>query len=202
MILRLDTENLEAAARACAKELGRPGAVALIPTETVYGLVCPWSDKNARDRIYALKHRADDKPLAAFFPDVESVVKELGRIPENAEKAARRFCPGAITIVVPDGKGSTFGFRIPDHPFVLALLKSFGGPLASTSANLSGQPAALSIEEALKSIDGSPAISIDSGCIERDSKASTVVVFDEKGAWRIVRPGPVSQEAIAEALGG
>ncbi len=200
MILRIDAMNIESSASRCAQELSKPGAVALVPTETVYGLVCAWSDQTARDRIYALKRRADTKPLAAFFPDVESVVKELGSLPPEAEKAARAFCPGAITIVVPDGKGSTFGFRIPDHPFVLALLKKFGGPLASTSANLSGQPAALSAENALKSIDGSPEISIDGGAIDKDSKASTVVVFDGRGGWKIVRPGPISQEAIAQAL--
>jgi L-threonylcarbamoyladenylate synthase len=174
--------------------------VALVPTETVYGLVCAWSCQEARDRIYALKHRADNKPLAAFFPDLESVRKQLPSLPGKAEKAARAFCPGPITIVVPDGAGSTFGFRIPDHPFVLALLKSFGGPLASTSANLSGQPAALSVEEALKSVDGEPEAIVDGGAIAPDSKASTVVVFCADGSWKIVRPGPITQAQLEEAL--
>jgi len=194
-------KNLESLAENCARALSMPGAVALVPTETVYGLVCKWSDAVARDRIYALKHRADSKPLAAFFPDVESVEREFAPLPPAAKRAAMAFCPGAITIVYPDGKGSTFGFRIPDHPFVLALLKRLNAPLASTSANLSGQPAALSVEEALKSIDGKPAMTIDGGVIPKGSKASTVVVFDEQGSWRIVRPGPISQEQLEKAIG-
>lgn len=200
MILRLNSMDIETAAAHCAETLAKPGAVALIPTETVYGLVCDWNDKAARDMIYALKHRADDKPLAAFMPDVESAVREFGPIPANAETVARSFCPGPMTIVVPDGRGSTAGFRIPDHPFGLALLRKHGRPLASTSANLSGQPAALSVEEALKSMDGSPSICIDGGGINKDSKASTVVVFDSKGCWKIARPGPISQEDIEKAL--
>jgi hypothetical protein len=90
-------------------------------------------------------------------------MKVFGPMPEKAERAARAFCPGPITVVYPDGKGSTFGFRVPDHPFVLELLKKFGGPLASTSANLSGRPAALSVEDALASIDGAPDFRVDGG---------------------------------------
>jgi L-threonylcarbamoyladenylate synthase len=200
MLARLENRNLNETAANCAKTLKKPGAVALVPTETVYGLVCDWNDAGARDKIYALKRRADSKPLAAFFPDVDSVLKVFGPMPEKAERAARAFCPGPITVVYPDGKGSTFGFRVPDHPFVLELLKKFGGPLASTSANLSGRPAALSVEDALASIDGAPDFRVDGGKIPADSKASTVVVFDDKGAWKIVRPGPISQAQLEAAL--
>ncbi len=199
-ILELQGATLEDVAEECAKALSRPGSVALVPTETVYGLVCGWDDAAARDRIYQLKHRADGKPLAAFMPDVATAFKHLGGMPGNAMKAAEAFCPGPITIVVPDGKGSTFGFRIPDHPFVLALLRSFGGALASTSANLSGKPATLSVPDALGSLDGEPEMAIDGGAIDESSKASTVVQFTED-SWSILRPGPISREQLEAVIG-
>jgi len=201
-IIKLSSTSHENAAAQCAESLAAPGAVALVPTETVYGLVCDWNDAAARERVYKLKHRADNKPLAAFMPSPEAAAKALGSsMPEAAEKAAKAFCPGPITVVVPDGKGSTFGFRVPDHPFVLALLLQRGAPLASTSANLSGKPAALSVEEALGSLDGEPDLVVDGGPIDPSSLASTVVQFTES-SWKILRPGPISQAQLETAISG
>ncbi len=188
--------NSESALSETVAALRSPGAVALVPTETVYGLVCDWNDKTARNRIYELKHRAENKPFAAFVPNIESLPPEVDAIPEAARKICEAFCPGPVTLVIPDKFGSTFGFRIPDHPFILKLLREYGGALASTSANLSGTPAALSVDEALKSIDGEPEIAVDGGGLPADSKASTVILVQEDSTWRILRPGPVSEESL------
>ncbi len=192
MIIR----NCENALPETVAVLRGPGAVALVPTETVYGLVCDWNDKAARARIYELKHRAENKPFAAFVPDLESLPQEVDTIPEAARKICEAFCPGPVTLVVPDKSGSTFGFRIPDHPFILKLLREYGGALASTSANLSGAPAALSMEDALKSIDGEPEIAVDGGVLPSDSRASTVILVQADSSWRILRPGPVSEQSL------
>ena len=108
--------------------------------------------------------------------------------------------PGPLTLVVPDGHGSTFGFRIPDHPFILALLSEVRMPLASTSANLSGEPPALNVPDALRSIDGTPDLVVDGGPIAPGSPASTVIQVGEDGTWKILRPGPVSEEAVRRTL--
>ncbi|OQA81109.1 MAG: Threonylcarbamoyl-AMP synthase [Lentisphaerae bacterium ADurb.Bin242] len=192
MIIR----NCENALPETVAVLRGPGAVALVPTETVYGLVCDWNDKAARARIYELKHRAENKPFAAFVPDLESLPQEVDTIPEAARKICEAFCPGPVTLVVPDKSGSTFGFRIPDHPFILKLLREYGGALASTSANLSGAPAALSMEDALKSIDGEPEIAVNGGVLSSDSRASTVVLVQADSSWRILRFGPVSEQSL------
>lgn len=202
MMLRLELDPARGhaeAVKACAKALRNPGSVALVPTETVYGLVCAWDDAAARDRIYALKRRSESKPLAAFLPDIEAASECVPSLPAAAIHMAKAFCPGPITIVVPDGKGATFGFRIPGHPFILALLESFGRPLASTSANLSGTPPALCIDNALSSLDGTPDTAIDGGPLPEDSLASTVVEVSGSG-WRVLRPGPITAEAIAASL--
>ena len=189
-------KTCETALSATVAVLKRPGAVALVPTETVYGLVCDWNDKAARARIYELKHRAENKPFAAFVPNLESLPPEVDVLPLAARKICEAFCPGPVTLVVPDKNGSTFGFRIPDHPFILKLLREYGGALASTSANLSGAPAALSVDEALESIDGEPEIAVDGGVLPADSKASTVILVNVDSTWRILRPGPVSEQSL------
>jgi L-threonylcarbamoyladenylate synthase len=113
----------------------------------------------------------------------------VAEIPRAARILAEKFCPGPITIIIPDGKGSTFGFRIPDHPFIIELLKASGRTFASTSANLSGQPAALNVDDALASIDGTPEVVVDWGPLPPDSKASTVVMVNADSSWKILREG-------------
>lgn len=176
--------------------LKQVGSVLLVPTETVYGLVCDWDDALARRKIYELKQRSEKKLLAAFVGDLKALPQEILPLPENAVKIAKAFCPGPVTLVVPDRRGGTFGFRIPDHPFILDLLRSYGKALASTSANLSGQKAALSVEEAIAGLDGEVDLIVDGGALPSDSLASTVIMVNEDSSWRILREGPVSQEEI------
>lgn len=181
--------------------LKRKGSVLLVPTETVYGLVCDWEDSEARDRIYAMKHRAENKPLAAFLPDVSYAEILCGcPLPENAEKLAHAFMPGPITLVVPDASGSTFGFRIPDHPFILSLLKLYGRALASTSANRSGQPPALEVGYALETLAEQPDFTVDGGALPKDSIASTVVLVNADNSYKILREGLITQSMIESAL--
>ncbi len=175
------------------------GSVILAPTETVYGLICACDDEAAREKIYALKHRPESKQLAVFLPDLSFVKEFAPELSGPAKIFAEHFMPGPVTLVVPDGKGSTFGFRIPDHPFILSLLREYGRPLASTSANLSGEPAALNIPDALASLDGEPDLAVDGGCIPEGSLASTVIVTEPR-SWKIVRKGPVTEEMLKNVL--
>ncbi len=180
--------------------LKKKGSVLLVPTETVYGLICAADDVDACRKIYELKHRPTNKLLANFVSSVEIVKNKIGSLPSNACILAEHFCPGPLTIVVPDGKNGTFGFRIPDHPFVLELLNRFHNIIASTSANLSGTPAALSVPEALSTLSGEPDLSVDGGKISDNSVASTVVQFFSDNSWKILRNGPISFEDIQNVI--
>ena len=183
------------------KTLSRQGSVLLVPTETVYGLVCDWSDSRARDRIYAMKHRSENKPLAAFLPSVDSAEEISGcPLPFAARRLAEVLMPGPLTLIVPDQNGSTFGFRIPDHPFILSLLKLYGRALASTSANRSGQPPALEVGYALETLAEQPDFTVDGGALPKDSIASTVVLVDADNSYKILREGLITQSMIESAL--
>lgn len=179
-----------AVAERAVEVLRRPGSVVLLPTETVYGLVCRAEDRDAVERIYALKDRDFSKPLSWFVFDWRTLGR-FGVILEGLpEKLAEEYCPGPITIIASRTDGTTVGFRIPDHPLVLEILRRIDVPLASTSANLSGRPNALTVGEALAELTGEVDLAIDAGAIPADAQPSTVVLATGKEP-KVLRPGPI-----------
>ena len=189
------------AGKKAAELLKQKGAVLIVPTETVYGLICPWEDEEARKKIYDLKHRSPTKLFAAFVPDVSVAEQLCGReLPPAAKRLADKFMPGAITLIVPDQNGATFGFRIPDHPFIMDLLKYYKGAVASTSANLSGEPPALDLPTALRTIDGAPAGAVDGGALPEDSVPSTIIQVTAENQVKIIRTGLISEQKIRNVL--
>ncbi|MBR2439012.1 MAG: threonylcarbamoyl-AMP synthase [Lentisphaeria bacterium] len=189
------------AGKKASELLKQKGAVLIVPTETVYGLICAWEDDEARKKIYDLKHRSPTKLFAAFVPDISVAEQLCGReLPAAAKRLAEKFMPGAITLIVPDKNGATFGFRIPDHPFILDLLKQYNGALASTSANLSGEPPALDLPTALRTIDGAPAGAVDGGALPADSIPSTIIQVTADNQVKIIRTGLISEQKIHSAL--
>ena len=187
-VLDLAAAGLEAAVDAACEALSRPGAVVLVPTETVYGLVCRADDAAARQRIYDLKDRDATKPLGWFVAEWRRLA-DCGVLLEGLPaELAVKHCPGPITIIAPLRNGGTVGFRVPDHPFMLALLRRMNCPLAQTSANHSGHPNALTVQAALAELSGELPLAVDSGPIAPDALASTVV--DATGAApKVLRQG-------------
>ncbi len=178
---------------------GRPDAVLLIPTETVYGLACAWGSVGGRAKIRQAKRREPDKPLQMLAGSVEMARRHGAILAGVAERIAMKFFPGPLTLVVPSSDGGTIGFRIPDHAFVLDLLRRLDAPLAATSANLAGEPPALSVDDALAKLDAAPDLAVDAGPLPATSIASTVVKADAEG-FEILRPGPITSDAIHHSL--
>ena len=197
-MIRISCSDASAAVVFC-DFLRRDDGVLLVPTETVYGLVCDAAHEAARAKIYEMKRRPSSKLLTLFFASRQAAETAFPAMPETAKRFAAAFCPGPVTLIVPDGDAFT-GFRIPDHPALLRLLEAYGRPLASTSANLSGQPPAHTVDEALKSLEIPPDAILDGGAIPPDSVASTVIKVERDGAWIILRLGPVTEEMLQAAL--
>ena len=190
-MIRLRSEN---AAQKAAELLKKPGAVLLVPTETVYGLVCRYGDRDAEERIYRMKHRDSAKRLGCFIRGLEQLpeLRPAGQVRLLVEK----YCPGPLTIVAEKSDGNTIGFRIPDHPFLQELLARTGFVLAQTSANRSGRPNVRSADEALAELCEKPDMVVDGGVIPPDAQASTVV--DASGGdLRILRQGKLVIAEIA-----
>ncbi len=174
--------------------------VLLLPTETVYGLMCDYKSKAGRDKIYKIKQRDKNKLFQMLISDISMLENFEIELTEPLKKLIDKFCPGAITIVVTQKNGDTIGFRMPDHEFILNLICKYGKPLAATSANISGNPAALSIEQALADFaDVKPDYYIDMGKINDNSLASTVVqIIDNK--INILREGIISKKEIFKTV--
>ncbi|MDS0279062.1 L-threonylcarbamoyladenylate synthase [Halomicroarcula sp. S1AR25-4] len=159
-----DEDDFEAAAAAI-----RDGDLVVYPTETVYGLAADASDSGAVERVFEAKGRARDKPVSMAVPDVDTAL-EYTRPTEREERFMREFLPGPVTVVVarreavPDvltAGESRVGVRVPDHPVALALLERVA-PLTATSANVSGNPSARTVEE-LDAIRDEAAVVLDAG---------------------------------------
>lgn len=190
--------TLEAAAAALSG-----GGVLVVPTETVYGIMTRWGSDSGRERIYALKHRPQNKLLQMLAPSVEAAVRAGVKPSADLDRLAERFWPGPLTVVVEGSTpGETIGLRIPDHPFLLKMLETADCVAAATSANLSGTPPAVNVEDALAGLDGEPDFAVDGGVITvTGGKASTVVsIVGGKDALKVIREGVVTADDIRKVL--
>jgi L-threonylcarbamoyladenylate synthase len=133
------------------------GKVVVFETDTVYGIGCLYDDLASIRRIYEIKNREYHKPMAILCADKEQVSSIIEQF-DFIEPLARRYWPGALTLICPKKKnvddlvtagGKTVGVRIPDDPVALAILKKFG-PMVVTSLNLSGEPPILRFTDALR----------------------------------------------------
>lgn len=122
----------------------RSGGVALVPTETVVGLVAEGSGLH---RLHEIKARDPEKPIALLCASAEAAFAAARDVPPLAGKLADLYWPGPLTLVLDGAGGETIGVRVPDHPAVQALLAAYGGPLYATSANLSSEPAPKALED-------------------------------------------------------
>ena len=173
--------NDPAAIAAAAEQLRRGLPVAL-PTDTVYGVgVLPF-DAAAIDRIYAIKGRPAEKGIPVLLGDVADVAYVAGILPPAAAALMAHFWPGPLTLVVPRSPDlpanlspdDTVAVRVPDHAVARALIRAAGGAVAATSANVSGQPPALTADEVLAALSGRVAAVLDDGP-SPGGVASTVV---------------------------
>jgi L-threonylcarbamoyladenylate synthase len=184
------------------------GAAVAFPTETVYGLGANAFDSDAVARVFALKGRPAHNPLIVHVSGAEMARRVVAEWTPDAERLARAFWPGPLTMVLPKtpglpaavtAGGPTVGVRCPDHPVALALIEASGLPLVGPSANPSGR---LSPTTADHVGDGFPEVDlliIDGGPC-RAGIESTVVDLTQEPP-RVLRPGVIGAEALAGVLG-
>ena len=188
-----DADDVQTAAR-----LLREGRVVAFPTETVYGLGARADDEAAVERIYRLKGRPREKQLAILIPSVEAAEEHAAPLSRAARTLAERFWPGPLTLVVPDGTGGHVGLRCPDCEATRRMLELAAVPVVAPSANLSGQPPAVSAGEVLGVFNGKIEAVLDGGTAPL-GVSSTVVRLSE-GNVEILREGALAEQVILAAL--
>ena len=181
------------------------GGLVAFPTDTVYGLGALAFQPTAVEGLYQAKGRSMEKAIPVLIGDPQELVRVAGVVPPLAEQLAARFWPGPLTLVVPKhpdlpsaiSASGTVGVREPDHPLARALLLR-AGPLAVTSANLSGAESPTTAEQVLSQLGGRVALILDGG---RTPGGVPSTVVDCLGAEpRILREGALSKEQILTFL--
>lgn len=172
-----------------AVEVLKKDGLVIIPTDTVYGLACSANSSLAIEKLYELKQRSGNKPFIIFVPHV-SFLQRLGvKVTSSVQKLLDTFWPGAVTFVFEKA-----AVRIPDHPIALAVLKEFNGPLAVTSANVSGGESPVDFSRIEPGILKGVGLAIDGGrCL--CSEVSTMVDVSGKEP-KILRDGAIPAEKI------
>ena len=177
----------------------RSGEAVVVPTDTVYGLAAIADLPRATARLFTLKHRTERKALAVLVADVDQVQSLIAPVGPEVRALMARHWPGPLTLVLPRSSASraldlggdddtTVGVRCPGHALMRALARRVG-PLATTSANRSGQPTPTTAAEAAAALDGRVGFVLDGG--RCDGVPSTVVDVTAV-PWRVLRVGPVS----------
>ncbi len=184
----------------------RAGELIAFPTDTVYGLAADPLQPRALSALFAAKGRPDNKPIPLLVGNADGVERVTTEVSPLARRLMARFWPGPLTLILPAaaslpaellGGGATVGVRMPDHPVALGVLRAFGGPLAVTSANRSGERDSVDADMVEAALSQRFTLLLDSGRVF-GGVASTVV--DLTGAApRILRVGPLSHEALASA---
>lgn len=202
-LLPANADNIEIAAG-----ILRTGGLVAFPTETLYGLGADARSENAILKVFQAKARRHDKPLITLVQDIREA-GQYGVLDENAERLARAFWPGALTLIVAgrassplsralNPEGNTVALRAPGNDITMRLLRAFAGPLTAPSANLAGATPPKTAEEVMANMAHVIDAVLDGGpCPGNESTLLDLSV----GAPRLLRAGAISRRQIEDIVG-
>jgi protein-tyrosine phosphatase len=188
------------------------GKLVAFPTETVYGVAARALDEDAVRRLIEAKGRRFGHPLTLAIKSADEARDYVPNMSRLAQRLARRCWPGPVTLVVDDAHPEsllqrlpsavqdwvapkrTVGLRVPGHQFILDVLRMLAGPLALSSANLSGKPEAVTAHEVVKSLGNHIDLILDDGPCRFGEPSSVVRV--EGNNYEILRPGVVPEKTL------
>lgn len=179
------------------KEILDNDGVIIFPTDTVYGIACNCFSEKAIKKIFDIKKRPENKPINVLSNNLDKIKLVSRNISEKEKFLIDKYMPGALTIILDKNEKvsdiltaglDTIGVRIPKNNISLRILENVSYPLATTSANISGDSAGIKISDFLKEFDGVVDAIIDGG--ETDLKvASTIVRVESGNKLKIIREG-------------
>ena len=184
----------------------RLGDLVIYPTETFYGIAADPENPIALEKIFGLKGREPDKPIALIAADVVAAFSLAREISPIARRLAAAFWPGPLTLVLPPRPGlheavigpSGVGVRVSSHPIATSLAAGLGRPITATSANLSGAPPISDPADVRATLGRTVKVILEDGILTGGAPSTVLEVADD--GYRIVRAGAVTQAAIAAVL--
>ena len=183
------------------------GRLVVMPTDTVYGIGADAFVSGAVAALLSAKGRGRDMPVGVLVGSWHTIDGLVYSVPHSARELIEAFWPGALSLVVRQAPSlqwdlgdahGTVMLRMPLHPVAIELLREVG-PMAVSSANVSGRPAAVTVEEARNQLGDLVEVYLDGGPAEQQA-ASTIVDITGDNP-RVLRQGPITVEAIAKVLG-
>lgn len=206
-----ESSQLLSGTRMARQAIGR-GELIVLPTDTVYGIAADAFTPDAVQRLLDAKGRGRQSPPPVLVANTAGLGALAAEVVAPVSALAEAFWPGALTIVLQANPGlswdlgetgGTVALRIPDHTLALELLRETG-PLAVSSANTTGDPAARTAAAAQEMLGDSVSVYLEHGETGGDGTASTIIdgtaLTEDGGTLRILREGGVSREAIAQLL--
>jgi L-threonylcarbamoyladenylate synthase len=201
----VDTSLLEGMRQ--AKLALAKGDLVVVPTDTVYGLAADAFSASAVQALLDAKGRGRQSPPPVLIPNIDSLYALADTVSDTTLKLAEKYWPGPLTMILRaqpslhwdlgETKG-TVALRVPNHKITLALLAE-SGPLAVSSANLTGEPAATDAQQALDYLGDKVAVYLDGGQAALGEASTILDLTGEK--IRIVREGVLKRSELAELLG-
>ena len=199
-------EETRSAGIQAAVGAAKAGRLIVTPTDTVYGIGCNAFDAEAVTDLLAAKHRGRDMPVPVLVGSWHSIDGLVLSVSASARSLVEAFWPGSVSLVVEQAPslawdlGDTSGtvmLRMPLHPVAIEVLRAVG-PMAVSSANVSGRPPAITCDEALEQLGDSVSVYLDGG---RAPKGQPSTIVDITGASpRVLREGAVTTAEVAEVL--
>lgn len=189
-------------------ELFKLGELVAFPTETVYGLGADALNEDAARKTYEAKGRPSDNPLIVHIANRAALDKIVVSVSEKAERVAKKFWPGPLTMVfqksdvVPYGTTGgleTVAVRMPDHQLARELIVAGGGYISAPSANSSGRPSPTSADHVAEDLSGKIAMIVDGGRVEIGVESTILDMTVEPPM--ILRPGAITREMLEELIG-
>ena len=197
-IIKIDPENPQTQKILRAAQVLREGGLVIFPTETVYGIGANMLNKNALKRLYEIKQRPQDKPFSIHISREGEAENYAQEIPPAAYRLMAKFWPGPLTLILKANDGSTVGLRFPDNEIALKVISEARVPVVGPSANLTGEPAPVDFQSAIKHFKGIVELGIDAGPT-KFGRESTIVDFNSHPP-KILREGAIKSEDIQETL--
>lgn len=195
-IIKTDSNSPDKNVVAEAAKIIKKGGLVAFPTETVYGLAADYLNKNAVDRLYAVKNRPKDKPFTVHISDYEVIGALSCEVSIFEEHLIQEFWPGPLTLILRSETGGTIGFRMPKNRLALDFISACKTPIVAPSANISGNSAPRTAEEVLRDLDGKIDMLLDGGKTEIGAESTVVDV--STFPYKILREGAINKAQIAD----
>lgn len=202
-IIKLDPDHPETERLNRIADMVRQGGVIAYPTDTFYGLGCDPFNPTAIERLFAIKQRERDKPILLIISDPSLVIWLTAERNERFERLSQHFWPGPLTLVLRaserlpsalTGETGTIGIRFPDHALCRRIVSAAGGVLTGTSANLTGQPSAVTAEEVPNQLGKSLDLIVDGG--PTPGGAPSTVLDLTQDPPRLIREGALPRHPL------